>query len=43
MATKRKKTKRKKGSSKLCEKVTRHTRAGKKIKSYGRKRKKPRK
>ena len=29
----------KRGSSVMCEKVRKHTRAGKKIKSYGRKRK----
>ena len=37
MAKKRKTKKR--GSSIMCEKVRKHTRAGKKIKSYGRKRK----
>ena len=37
MAKKRKPKKR--GSSIMCEKVRKHTRAGKKIKSYGRKRK----
>jgi hypothetical protein len=42
MAT-RKKTRKKKGGSKSCEKVTRHKRAGKTISSYGRKRAKPKK
>ena len=37
MAKKRKS--KKKGGSKTCQKVSRHTRAGKKVKSYGRKRK----
>jgi hypothetical protein len=42
MAT-RKKTTKKKGGSKSCEKVTRHKRAGKTIASYGRKRAKSKK
>jgi hypothetical protein len=37
MATKKKTTK-KKGGSKSCEKVSKHKRAGKTISSYGRKR-----
>jgi len=39
MAVKRKKSTRKKGTSKTCEKVTRHKRSGKKIRSYARKKK----
>jgi len=38
MATKKKKTV-KKGGSKTCQKVSTHKRAGKKVKSYGRKKK----
>tara|TARA_Y100001938_G_C7947020_1_gene357291 strand:- start:532 stop:660 length:129 start_codon:yes stop_codon:yes gene_type:complete len=40
MAVKRRKTKTKKrGGSATCQKVRKHTRGGKKISSYGRKRK----
>jgi|TARA_R110001599_G_scaffold171331_4_gene361973 hypothetical protein len=39
MATKKRKSVKKKGGSKTCQKVSKHTRAGKKVKSYGRKKK----
>tara|TARA_R110002153_G_scaffold240474_10_gene395138 strand:+ start:882 stop:1007 length:126 start_codon:yes stop_codon:yes gene_type:complete len=39
MATKKKKAVKKKGGSKTCQKVSTHKRAGKKVKSYGRKKK----
>lgn len=36
---KKRKTSKKKGGSATCQKVTKHKRAGKKVKSYSRKRK----